>query len=244
MTETFSAAFTAIFRANGLERFCTPEIMEKFFCLTEILLRENQVMNLTAITDEAEVIRKHYADSLLGEGEFPAGAKVADIGCGAGFPSFPLAIVRPDLKITAIDATAKRADYVNRTAAALGLPNLACVCMRAEEGAHREEFRGHFDVACARAVAKLRVLTEICVPYLKIGGRFIAMKAKGAREELAEAGNAVALLHCEKLPRREMTLLDAAGQDGQERCLIILKKEKASPEKYPRNNAQISKKPL
>ncbi len=244
MTESFKGSFDAIFSANGLQKFCTDEIRDKFFALTEIMLRENEVMNLTAITDEQEIIRKHYADSLLAHELFPENARVADIGCGAGFPSFPLAIARPDLKIVAIDSTAKRIDYVNRTAAVLGLDNLSGVCMRAEDGAKRREFRESFDVACARAVAKLRVLTELCVPYLKVNGTFIAMKAKGAKEELAEAGNAVALLLCKKEARIEKDLLDGQGADPLSRSFIVLRKMQPTPEKYPRNNSQIQKKPL
>ena len=244
MTESFKISFDSIFSSNGLQKFCTDEIRDKFFALTEIMLRENEVMNLTAITDEREIICKHYADSLLACDLFPENARVADIGCGAGFPTFPLAIARPDLKIVAIDSTAKRIDYVNRTAEALGLNNVSGVCMRAEDGAKRREFRESFDIACARAVAKIRVLTELCVPYLKVNGAFIAMKAKGAREELAEAGNAVALLQCKKEAVIERELLGAQDAEPLSRCFVVLRKLKLTPDKYPRNNSQIAKKPL
>lgn len=244
MTESFSNDFDAVFSANGLGEFCTQAIKEKFFMLTEIMLRENEVMNLTAITDEKEIIRKHYADSLLAHKLFPDSAHVADVGCGAGFPSFPLAIVRPDLDIVAIDSTSKRIDYVNRTAAALGLDNIHGVSMRAEEGAHMVEFREKFDVCCARAVAKIRILAELCIPYLKVGGTFIAMKAKGVKDELAEAGNAIALLSSEKKAIISADLLDDKHEDPLSRCFVVVRKNKRTPEKYPRNNAQIQKKPL
>ena len=233
-----------VFALNNIDNLLNDEKAEKLYAFTEIMLRENELMNLTAITDESEIICKHYADSLLACDLFPENARVADIGCGAGFPTFPLAIARPDLKIVAIDSTSKRIDYVNRTAAALGLNNVSGVCMRAEEGAKRREFRENFDVACARAVAKIRVLTELCVPYLKVNGAFISMKAKGAKEELAEAGNAVALLQCKKEAVIERALLGAQDAEPQSRCFVVLRKLKPTPDKDPRNNSQIQKKPL
>ena len=236
-----------IFTENGLCEFAKPEIFEKFYSLTEIMLKVNEEMNLTAITDPEAVVLKHYADCLLiakeSDGYLAKGANVVDIGCGAGFPCFPLAIARPDLKILGIDSTAKRIRYVNETAQALGLSNLRAEALRAEDGAKKgNSMRESFDVATARAVAALPILTELCLPYVKKGGKFIAMKAKAAPEELENSQNAIKTLGGQLLSVDLLPLRHAGGEEN--RTIISVLKQSPTPEKYPRHYSQISKKLL
>ncbi len=243
----FFSVAEEIFSENGLLEFANPEIFEKFFSLTEIMLRVNEEMNLTAITDPEAVILKHYADCLLIakqiDSYLPKGARVVDIGCGAGFPCFPLAIARPDLEILGIDSTAKRIRYVNETALALGLKNLRAEAMRAEDGAKKvSSMRESFDIATARAVAALPILTELCLPYVKIGGKFVAMKARSAPEELESSENAIKILGGRLL---SVDILPLRRLDNEEnRTIITVEKKSPTPEKYPRHYSQISKKPL
>ncbi len=243
----FFSVSEEIFSENGLFEFAKAEIFEKFYLLTEIMLKVNEEMNLTAITDPESVILKHYADCLLIAKEtdeyLSKGAKVVDVGCGAGFPCIPLAVARPDLEILGIDSTAKRIRYVNETSQALGLANLRAESMRAEDGAKKgNSLRESFDVATARAVAALPVLSELCLPYVKVGGKFVAMKAKAASEELESSKNAIKtlggrLLSVDLLPLRR------AGLE-ENRTIILVEKRLPTPETYPRHYSRISKKPL
>lgn len=236
-----------IFAENGLSDLAGGEVLDKFYELTEIMLRVNEEMNLTAITDPEMVILRHYADCLLvarkESGYLPSGARVIDVGCGAGFPCFPLAICRPDLEILGIDSTAKRIRYVNETAAALGLANLRAEAMRAEDGAKiGAPTRESFDIATARAVASLPILTELCLPYVKVGGKFIAMKARSAPEELENSRNAIKTLggvfkSADRIPL-------CHGAEEEERTIITVFKQSPTPSKYPRHYSQISKKSL
>ena len=243
----FFSVSEEIFAENGLSEFINSEIFEKFFSLTEIMLKVNEEMNLTAITDLEGVILKHYADCLLIAKEsdtyLPKGAKVVDIGCGAGFPCFPLAIARPDLEILGIDSTAKRIRYVNETASALGLKNLRAEAMRAEDGAKKgSPLREAFDVATARAVAALPILSELCLPYIKVGGKFVAMKARSASEEIENAQNAIKTLGGQLFSADQIPLRRLGGEEN--RTIITVVKKSPTPEKYPRHYSQISKKPL
>lgn len=236
-----------IFAENGLSCFANGGFFEKFHSLTEIMLRVNEEMNLTAITDPEQVILRHYADCLLiaktESGYLPEGARVIDVGCGAGFPCIPLAVCRPDLEILGIDSTTKRIRYVNETATALGLTNLRADAMRAEDGAKAgAPLRESFDVATARAVAALPVLTELCLPYVKIGGKFIAMKAKSAPEELESSQNAIKTLGGVLKAADRLSL--RRGAEEEARTIIVVQKKTPTPPKYPRHYSQISKKSL
>ncbi len=226
---------------NGLERFQNDEICSKFHALTERMLEVNQYMNLTAIKEPRAVILRHYADSLTIEKHLPTGAKIADIGCGAGFPSLPLAICRPDLEILSLDSTAKRIRYVEETAAMLGCDNLTAVAMRAEEGG-KGRYREQFDVCTARAVAELPVLSELCLPFVKKGGKFLAMKARRGDEEWESASRAVTALGGKLIERHAITLCDEEERD--ERILFEIEKVKPTPPQYPRAYAKICKSPL
>lgn len=241
----------AVFKEKCIEIFAknasllTPseKEIELLFALTQRMLEVNKSMNLTAITDEDSIILKHYADSLTVSEYIPQGARVIDIGCGAGFPTLPLAIFRPDLDITALDGTAKRIEYVKQTSKMLGLDNVTAIAGRAEEYAAKPEYRECFDVATARAVAALPVLSELCLPFVKKGGAFVSMKASQGEQELENARNAIRLCGgseaiCDKL------LLTADGENFETRVIIKTQKTALTPTKYPRHYSQISKKPL
>lgn len=237
----FTAKLSISLSVNGLAAFCTDNIADKLYRLTERMLEVNEYMNLTAITDIDSIIMKHYVDSLAAASYLPQGAKVIDIGCGAGFPSLPLAIARPDLTITALDSTAKRINYIRETAQMLEIANITCVAARAEEYVSESGQRESYDIACARAVARLNVLCELCLPYVKIGGKFIAMKANAA-EELAESGNAIKKLGGKLVALDTFSLISDTTEEP--RCIITIEKISETPKNYPRNNSQIKKKPL
>lgn len=239
----FFGLFEEIFRKNGLEKQISPEIMRKFFALTEYLTEANAAQNLTAIRDLPGIICRHYADCLLGEELIPTGSKLLDVGCGGGFPTFPLAITRKDLRITAIDSTQKKISFVERTSKALELPNIETVCCRMEEDGSKP-FRAKFDVVTARAVANLRILSEITLPFVKTGGIFLAMKGLQGEAELTEASQAIEKLggKVDQIERRELICPGTDGKDEREaRVLIVVKKIKPTPEKYPRPYAAIKK---
>ena len=239
----FHAFFHLAKEKNGLDALITDTHIEKLFLLTEHMLTVNEQFNLTAIREPSRVILLHYIDSLVGAHLFPEGASVVDVGAGAGFPTLPLAIVRPDLHITALDSTAKRVTYIEETASLLGLSNVTPIVGRAEEVAKDARFREGFDCATARAVAALPVLSELCLPFVKVGGHFIAMKGKGGKEELALAKNAIRLLGGEA-----EALYDAPvyAPDGEtfEHTTVLIKKTAATAAKYPRAYGKILKAPL
>ena len=234
---TFTEVFAAALSANGISRY--SGLAPSFEKLAVMLRETNEKYNLTAITDDAGISYKHFADCLLAAGHFPANASVADVGCGGGFPCLPLALARPDLKITAIDSTAKKLGFIKEAADALGLSNIKTVCGRAEE-LGRTDLRESFDVVTARAVARLNILCEWCVPLVKKGGLFIALKGKDAKAELDEAGGALRVLGC----TAELTEYTLLAPEEQERGIIIMKKNTATPGEYPRNGGKIKKKPL
>lgn len=222
---------------------CSEKQAMQLHMLTERMLDVNRHMNLTAIVEERAIILRHYIDSLLISEPIAHGAHVIDIGCGAGFPTLPLAIFRPDLQITALDGTAKRIAYVSETARQLQLKNVTAIAGRAEEYAHRAEYRETFDIVTARAVASLPVLCELCLPFVRVGGMMLAMKSKQAEEELSEAENAIRLcggMHV----RTEWQTLSSDIEHAEKRALIFICKESPTSPKYPRHFSQISKKKL
>ena len=188
----FTSRLTKVFSENKLSSYLSIEVMDKFYRLTVRMLEENEKYNLTAITDPDKIILGHYADCVAMASRLKKGANIIDVGCGAGFPSLPLAIVRPDLKILAVDSTAKRINYVSESARLLGLDNLTAEVMRAEDGGKNPAYREKFDYATARAVAEMRILTELCLPFVKVGGQMVAMKGKNAEFELSSAKKAIA----------------------------------------------------
>ncbi len=230
----------SLFEVNGL--FCTQEQAERLYQLTERMLFVNQSMNLTAIKEEKAIILRHYVDSLTLSAYIPQGSTLMDVGCGAGFPTLPLAIFRPDLKITALDGTAKRIAYVKETAELLGLVNVTAIAGRAEEYAHMPAYRETFDLVTARAVAALPVLCELCLPFAKVGGAVVAMKSAQAEEEISQAARCIQI--CGGCLNKEEACDLTDGTAIEKRTLVIINKSTATPKIYPRHFSKISKKPL
>lgn len=241
----FYAKARQILAENGVSSFVCEEDIETFLKLTDIMTDVGKKMNLTAIKDFEGIFAKHYADSLLVADKeiIPPGASVADVGCGAGFPSFPLAIARKDISVVGIDSTQKKVNYINETASALGISNLSARQGRAEEEcANDGKYRGKYDVVCARAVAPLPILCEICLPYVKVGGAFVAMKAKNAENELSLSMGAIKALGAELRTciKKEIVCLG----EKEERNIIIIDKITKTPPNFPRQYSKIHSKPL
>ena len=220
----------------------TEEGAKTLEAFTDHLLEVNKSLNLTAIRDEDGFILKHIVDSLAIVPYINDGTRVADIGCGGGFPTFPIAFTKGNVSILSVDSVGKKAEHVKTTASLFGLGNISVSSRRAEDLGRDKEYRERFDTVCARAVGRLNLLCELCLPLVKVGGSFIAMKSKTAEDELDEAKNAVTLLGGKLKDVVNYTLTD--GKELLERTLVIIEKQTRTPEKYPRNNSQISKKPL
>ena len=204
------------------------------------LVEVNQYMNLTAITEKEDVYRKHFLDSLeivraLDQKE---AYTLCDVGSGAGFPSIPLAIVDSNVNVTIIDALNKRIKFLNELTNKLGLNNVNALHKRAED--YVKEVGASFDVVTARAVARLNVLVELCLPLVKVGGKFIAMKGSSGQDELEEAKKGINILGGKIIDVIEVVLPD----EEEKRQLIIIYKEKETPKKYPRSFAKIKERPL
>lgn len=237
----FDDIFNTVMRDNGFTEYASESYSRKFYELTRRLLTVNERMNLTAIKEESAVILLHFADSLTAARFLPQNAKIADIGCGAGFPCLPLAICRPDLTILALDSTEKRIQYVKDTAGLLGCTNLTAMAARAEEAGHGE-LRESFDVCTARAVAALPALAELCLPFVRVGGIFLSMKGPRGAEEATEAATAIRTLGG-SAPVLHTVTLKKEGT-AEERTLIEVKKTRPTPAAYPRPWAKILKKHL
>ena len=238
----FIANLNKAFTQNGFGGHLSIDKTEQFFLLTEILLRENEKYNLTAITEPTKIILNHYVDCATPSELIPKGAKIADVGCGAGFPTLPLAILRPDLTIVGIDSTAKRTGYVEMAARELGLTGVSLLTGRAEDFGQDKQYREKFDVVTARAVAPMPILSELCIPLVKVGGQFIAMKGKSAKSELQDARIAIPTLGG-KLNITKDVFLRYGDEELSHPLIVIDKVQKTSPT-YPRPYAKISKKPL
>ncbi len=246
----FAEKLRSAFALNKLSAMVdADEVVQKFYKLTELLTSVGETTNLTAIRDIDGIILKHYIDSLTDETMFSRGSSVIDIGCGPGFPSLPLAIVRSDLKLTALDSTAKKIDFTKLAAKELKLDNLSPIVGRAEELAHADS-RECFDFATARAVARLNILCELSLPFIKPGGKFIALKSKDAEEEIAECTTSkksdkkdcLSLLGGRLSEVRRTTLVGA--KESLERVAVVIEKRSPTPAKYPRAYAKIKKSPL
>ena len=238
---TFSQIFASAVTKNGILEPTEAQI-QQFYRFTNHLLEVNAHTNLTAIREPIDITDKHYIDSLLVMDMIPEGARVLDLGCGPGFPSIPLAIMRPDLQITALDSTSKKIDFVQKSAEILQLSNLNAVSGRAEDAKLKKEL-GKFDIVTSRAVARLNILCELCLPYLKVSGSLMALKGAKYEEELAEAGNAIKILGGETVKIKQKDLTTKENQ-AETRGIIEIQLKKEPPSQYPRAYAAILKKPL
>ena len=221
-----------------LERKLTDAQLDTFCAFGSALVEKNQVMNLTAITEPEQVARLHFLDciALLGAANF-YGKTVIDVGCGAGFPGVPLKIAEPSIDLTLLDSLKKRMDWLESTLPELGV-EAQCVAARAEEYAlaHREQY----DIAVSRAVARLTMLAELCLPLVRVGGHFVAMKSADSDEELSQAARAIATLGG-KVTR--IWDYPVPGTDAVHRAVVITK-VKATPKPYARRFAKIKQQPL
>lgn len=223
--------------------FILEERQVQQFCrFEEMLLETNKVMNLTAITEPGEVAVKHMADSLscYDEKYFPEGASLLDLGTGAGFPGVPLAIFRPDLTVTFFDSLQKRLNFLRDVCLETGLGQVAFLHGRAEEMAHQEAYRERFDLVTSRAVARLSILCEWALPYVRKDGLFIALKGAQYEEELKEASNALRILGGTLEEVRPVTLPGFSDK----RAVLYIRKSGASPARYPRKPKMAAKHPL
>lgn len=214
------------------------EQFQKYF---ELLVEWNEKMNLTAITDESGVALKHFADSLslLNFVDIPQNSSLADVGTGAGFPGVVLKIARPDIKLTLIDSLNKRLVFLGEVCAQLGI-EAELIHSRAEDGARDEKLRESFDFAVSRAVARMNVLSEYCLPYVKVGGAFCAMKGAKANEEFKESLNAINTLG----GKLENKYFFELPENGGERAIAVVRKVRNTPQKYPRQSGKIKAKAL
>lgn len=214
------------------------EQFQKYF---ELLVEWNEKMNLTAITDESGVALKHFADSLslLNFVDIPQNSTLADVGTGAGFPGVVLKIARPDIKLTLIDSLNKRLVFLGEVCAQLGI-EAELIHSRAEDGARDEKLRESFDFAVSRAVARMNVLSEYCLPYVKVGGAFCAMKGAQANEEFKESLNAINTLG----GKLENKYFFELPENGGERAIAVVRKVRNTPQKYPRQSGKIKAKAL
>ncbi|MBO9131361.1 16S rRNA (guanine(527)-N(7))-methyltransferase RsmG [Bacillus sp. 165] len=232
--------FQAMLEAEGI--ILSSQQLAQFERYFELLVEWNEKMNLTAITEKEEVYLKHFFDSVTAafHFDFSKPATICDVGAGAGFPSIPLKICFPNLKVTIVDSLQKRITFLNQLASELELENVAFYHDRAETFGKREGIRESFDIVMARAVARLSVLSELCIPLVKVGGTFIAMKGAAAEEELEQGTHAIQVLGGEvqsiftfKLPVEE-----------SERNIIFVAKKRRTPKKYPRKPGTPNKLPI
>jgi 16S rRNA (guanine527-N7)-methyltransferase len=218
------------------------EQMNQFQRYYELLIEWNEKMNLTAITEQEDVYMKHFFDSLTAAlyTDLTKPLCICDIGAGAGFPSIPLKIAFPQLDVTIIDSLNKRITFLNHLASELKLENVHFVHGRAEEMGQKHEHRARYDIVTARAVARMSVLSELCLPFVKKGGAFMAMKAASAADEMENASKAIGILG----GKTEDVFSFRLPVENSERTIIVIRKEKDTPKKYPRKPGTPNKTPI
>lgn len=217
--------------------------LKQFEIYFHTLVEWNEKMNLTAITEQSEVYLKHFYDSITAGfyfNPFQSPATVCDVGAGAGFPSIPLKIVFPQLKVTIVDSLKKRIHFLEHLAKELELEEVNFVHDRAESFGQNKDYRESFDIVTARAVARLSVLSELCLPLVKVGGSFVAMKASSAKEEVEIGQKAISLLGGVVADSHSFVL----PIEDSERNILIISKEKQTPKKYPRKPGTPNKEPI
>ena len=232
--------FYKALQEKGIELSDTQK--QQFKRYFEVLVEWNEKMNLTAITDAPSVYLKHFYDSITSAFyvDFTKYESVCDVGAGAGFPSIPLKIIYPHLSVTIVDSLNKRITFLNHLASELKLEKVAFVHARAEEFGRNPKYREQFDVVTARAVARLSVLSELCLPLAKQGGLFVSMKGAAASEELKDAARAVKLLGAVLLDQHEFLL----PEEQSDRHIFVFEKKKQTPKKYPRKPGVPNKTPI
>ena len=235
---TFAEILVTKGREAGLE--FTDKQLQQFTTYYELLVETNKVMNLTALTEPEDVAVKHMIDSLLAFEPGFSGKALADVGTGAGFPGVPLKIYCPSLRVVLIDSLGKRLKFLEKVISTLGLEDICCRHLRAEDAGHNKELREGFDLVTARAVARLSVLSEYCLPLVKKGGTFIALKGSKYADEIKEAEKAVKILGG-KLVSAEPVKLPGLD-DG--RAIVKIAKLKPTPAQYPRKAGTPDKQPL
>ena len=229
-------SLTFLKNCESIDIHLSSGMLNQFEMYYEYLINQNEVMNLTTITQKDEVYLKHFYDSLwlTKVGSFE-NAKLLDVGSGAGFPSIPLKIINPTIKVTIVDALQKRIDFLSRLSEKLNISDNKLIHGRIEEFI----MKNFFDYVTARAVARLNILTELCLPFVKVGGKFIAMKSINYEEELEEAKHAI-----EKLGGELQEVIEYPLADDLNHVLIIVKKVRNTTDFYPRSFSLIKKKPL
>lgn len=221
---------------------CDTETMQRFGLYASLLQEWNEKMNLTAITDSEEIAVKHFLDSITGVRliDFSKVESMIDLGTGAGFPGIPLKIMFPNLQVTLADSLNKRLTFLNSVIEQIELEEIITVHGRAEDLARNPGFRENFDLCASRAVANLATLSEYCIPFVKINGSFLSYKGPDADREIKEAKNAI-----ERMGGRfEESVHFTLPPYEDERTLVLIKKEKATPKKYPRQAGTPAKKPI
>ena len=216
----------------------TEEIFESFAKYENILVETNKQFNLTAITETNEINLKHFVDSISCQSLIADGASVIDVGTGAGFPGIPLKIVRNDISLTMIDSLGKRVNFLNTVIDNLSLENASAHHLRAEEAGKSPEFREQYDVATSRAVANLPVLCEYCLPFVKVGGYFLALKGRDVNSEVEKAEKAVKILG------GKLEKVAEVFWEGLEHRVVVIRKVCKTPSKFPRNAGKPSKEPI
>ncbi|MBP2078601.1 16S rRNA (guanine(527)-N(7))-methyltransferase RsmG [Oceanobacillus polygoni] len=232
--------FVAALREQGI--VLNDEQCEQFSIYFRTLVEWNEKINLTAITDKEEVYLKHFYDCITAAFHYDLSKElhICDVGAGAGFPSIPLKICFPHLKVTIVDSLQKRIGFLNHLAAELNITNVAFYHDRAENFGKNSSFREYFDIVTARAVARMSVLSELCLPLVKKSGAFIAMKGAQAKEELQVGEKAIELLGGEV----EAVHTFALPQEESERSIVVIRKKRKTPKKYPRKAGLPNKEPI
>ena len=224
----------------GLE--LTTEQYDQFITYMRLLQEWNEKINLTDILEDEEIIKKHFIDSIKAfkRDEFKKNVNMIDVGTGAGFPGIPIAIMNPNINVTLLDSLNKRIKFLDIVISKLGLKNIKTIHSRAEDGARNKKLREKFDIATSRAVANMSVLSEYCLPYVKVGGKFIALKGPAVDQEIEESDVAIKTLGGELEQICEVKIEDTDLRHN----LVVVKKIKECAKTYPRKAGTISKNPI